>query len=215
MFDFTLNGKDYSIPTKHNEITLEFYFGIYQIVEKYTDIVEKSEEEVDYKESLKMYADIFQYMTGVDDNTLKNTNIEQIMLLVDNIQDLLKNYDCKGNVDHFEIEGDKYMFPKQMMMGNTYGEFIEASQLELNIKYLKNGKFDVLPEQMAILCRKPGEDFDESFVVERTKLFTKKVTMDIVFEYAFFLQQRIDTLIKSFQISKEAVSQLQSQSHKA
>ena len=77
---------------------------------------------------------------------------------------------------------------------------------------MKNGRFDVLPEQMAILCRPAGEDFDDKLTEERTKLFKKNVTMDTVFEFAFFLQKRLDiltTAIPTFLAQGQKTSELQ------
>ena len=213
MITFQLNEKEYKIPTEHKEITLEFYFGIYQIVDKYSGIIIGDEvKEPSESDIMKMYGEIFQYMTGIDDDTLKKTPIESIVVLIDNIDGLLKEYPAKGNVDRFKIDGIEYIFPYDHMRGSTFGEYIESSQLEANEKLMKNGRFDVLPEQMAILCRPAGEDFDDKLTEERTKLFKKNVTMDTVFEFAFFLQKRLDiltTAIPTFLAQGQKTSELQ------
>ena len=63
------------------------------------------------------------------------------------------------------------------------------------IDSMRNGKYDVLPEQMAILCRKADEEYDEDKIEEKAEKF-KELTMDIVFEFAFFLTQRTGKLVK-------------------
>ena len=197
MITFQLNEKEYEIPSEHKEINLEFYFGIYQIVDKHSGIVIGDQvQQPSEADIMKMYAEIFQYMTGIDDDTLKKTPIESIIVLIDSIDGLLKSYPATGEVDRFTIDDVEYIFPYDHMRGSTFGEYIEASQLEANEKLMKNGRFDVLPEQKAILCRPAGEVFDDSLVQERTKLFKKNVTMDIVFEFAFFLEKRVEILTK-------------------
>ncbi len=59
------------------------------------------------------------------------------------------------------------------MYNNTFGDYIEATQLDMTIENMKHGVFDVLPEQMAILCREAGEVFDEKLVKEKTEKFKK------------------------------------------
>ena len=56
----------------------------------------------------------------------------------------------------------------------------------MTIESMKNGRYDVLPEQMAILCRKEGEEYDEDLIPEKTDRF-KKLKMDTIYEFAFFL----------------------------
>ena len=63
---------------------------------------------------------------------------------------------------------------------------------------MKHGKFDVLPEQMAILCRKIGEKYDDDIIPEKTEKF-KNLTMVIVWEFAVFLTEKSITLSKTFQ----------------
>jgi len=64
---------------------------------------------------------------------------------------------------------------------------------------MKNGKFDVLPEQMAILCRKSGEEFDDDIIPSKSDNF-KKLTMDIVWEFSFFLTMQSVKLTRTFQM---------------
>ena len=72
------------------------------------------------------------------------------------------------------------------MKNNTFGDYIESTQLDMTIESMKNGRYDVLPEQMAILCRREGESYDEDLIPEKTERF-KKLKMDTIYEFAFFL----------------------------
>jgi hypothetical protein len=100
------------------------------------------------------------------------------------------------------FEEEKYFFPKESMFDNTFGDYIESTQLDMTIESMKHGAFDVLPEQMAILCRRAGEEYDEDIIDKKTERF-KKLTMDIIWEFSFFLSVQNMKLINHFQISSE------------
>ena len=80
----------------------------------------------------------------------------------------------------------------------TFGEYIESTQLEMNTEYLKNGRFDILPEQMAILCKAVDEEVDLDNIDEKAKAF-RKLTMDIVWEFAFFLNRQTSSSLNVIQ----------------
>ena len=86
------------------------------------------------------------------------------------------------------------------MFDNTFGDYIESTQLDMTIESMKHGVFDVLPEQMAILCRRFGEEYDEDAIDKKTERF-KKLTMDVVWEFSFFLSIQNLKLTNHFQIS--------------
>ena len=65
---------------------------------------------------------------------------------------------------------------------------------------MKHGRFDVLPEQMAILCREVGEEYDDDIIPEKTEKF-RELTMDIVWEFSFFLTMQSIKLTRTFQTS--------------
>ena len=67
------------------------------------------------------------------------------------------------------FEEEKYFFPKEAMFDNTFGDYIESTQLDMTIDSMKHGVFDVLPEQMAILCRRAGEKYDEDNIDKKTE----------------------------------------------
>ncbi len=63
---------------------------------------------------------------------------------------------------------------------------------------MKHGKFDVLPEQMAILCRKIDEEYDDDIISSKSDKF-KQLTMDIVWEFSFLTMQSVK-LTRTFQM---------------
>ena len=67
---------------------------------------------------------------------------------------------------------------------------------------LQKLRFDVLPEQMAILCRRLDEKYDDDIIPEKTENF-KNLKMDIVWEFSFFLTQQNTKLAKLLSMYSE------------
>jgi hypothetical protein len=200
MLVIEINGKQKDIPSNWNEMTLEYYCGIYEILQKYkrNEEQDKNDEGKDlskffFTQQIKMYNELFCYMTGVNADDVKKINTDEVEAVISSLDNILEEYEPKG-ITNFEFEGDIYYFPMDFYRTGTFGEYIEATQLELNTQYLKNGRFDILPEQMAILCKKVDEEVDLDNVDEKSAKF-KRLTMDIVWEFAFFLnKQTINSL---------------------
>ena len=200
MVEIKIQDKTYSIPTKWEDITLKWWYGLYTIISQYN---QKDEEgnpiEVEHSEVqiLKMNRDIFMYLTGVSQNMMEKLDMESVNAAVSTVSDLLQEYKPK-HIDRFVFEDETYFFPKEFLKRNTFGDYIESTHLESTIKIMKHGRFDVLPEQMAILCRKAGEEYDDDAIPSKTEKF-KELTMDIVWEFSFFLTMQSLRLTKTFQ----------------
>ena len=217
MVEIKIQDTTYEIPTEWKDITLKWWYGLYDIISKYN---EKDEEgspiEVEHSEVevLRMNRDIFLYLTGIKVNMFQKLDIESVTQAVSTVGKLLEEYKPKG-IDRFEFDGDTYFFPKEFLRKNTFGDYIESTHLESTIKIMKHGRFDVLPEQMAILCRKIDEEYDDDAIPSKTEKF-KELTMDIVWEFSFFLTLQSVKLTKTFQtylvgVTKEVVEKTESQ----
>ena len=195
MLVLEINGKKKEIPCQWNEMTIDFYCGLYQIINKYKVTDEQIEddkgknlEKFYFTQETKMYKEIFSYMTKVPLNDVEKANMEDVMAVINSLDNIMTEYKPTG-VDSFMFEGEKYYFHFEFLKTSTFGEYIEANQLELSTQYLKNGRFDILPEQMAILCKTMDEEVDLDNIDEKAKKF-KNLTMDIVWEFSFFLNKR-------------------------
>jgi len=203
MVEIQIQDKKYEIPTEWKDITLEWWYGLYSIIQKHTKpqldkkTLEITEDKLDELQVLKMNRDVFKYLTGVNDDYLKKLDLESVNEAVVTVTSLLEEYKPKG-INSFEFEGETYFFPKEFLRRNTFGDYIEATQLDSTIEIMKHGKFDILPEQMAILCRTLHEKYDDEAIPEKTDRF-KKLTMDIVWEFSFFLTMQSVRLTKTFQ----------------
>ncbi len=100
---------------------------------------------------------------------------------------------------------------KQYLKTATLGEFCEASQCRRYFQNVQDGKYKQLPYLAAILCRKAGEqlpleeDKRQSWIDERAKYFSKKMTMGQLLAIGFFLQQQKESFIKSLMERLQAV----------
>jgi hypothetical protein len=195
---FEINGAIYDIPTDYSEMTIEEYCGLYKVLEKHTEI-DNDNSEVTEHQTLMFYFDLFKHFTGLDDKVVSRIPTDDVTAFVNSLSGLYQPYNAKGILS-FQFEGETYNFPQKLFKDETFGSYIESAQLDLNTKFLAHRRFDVLPEQMAILCRKPFEPYSDEIVEIRKEAF-KKLTMDVVFEFAFFLTKKMKHLDNALQMS--------------
>ncbi len=201
MIEIKIQEKSYDIPTEWKDMTVRYWCGLYAIINQYNkrdeegNIIEDDHSEV---QILKMNREIFMYLTGLTLKEMENLDMESVTGAINAFSGALEEYKPKG-IEKFTLEEETYYFPKEFLRRNTFGDYIEATHLESTIKIMKHGRFDVLPEQMAILCRAVGEEYDDDIIPSKTEKF-KELTMDIVWEFAFFLAMQSVKLTKTFQM---------------
>jgi hypothetical protein len=201
MIQIKIQDKNYDIPTEWKDMTVEYWCGLYSIINQYNKRDEEGniiEEEHSQVQILKMNRDIFMYLTGLAQSEMEKLDIDSVNAAITAFSGALEEYKPQG-IDRFEFEGETYFFPKEFLKRNTFGDYIEATHLDSTIKIMKHGRFDVLPEQMAILCREAGEEYDDDIIPEKTEKF-KELTMDIVWEFSFFLTMQSVKLTRTFQM---------------
>tara|TARA_R110000772_G_scaffold265264_1_gene386576 strand:- start:138 stop:824 length:687 start_codon:yes stop_codon:yes gene_type:complete len=203
---------DVVIPTEWKDITLGYWAELCSIISKHQKNTELKKEhhnkkysesndldkiiqDVEFIDSISLNKDIFCFMTGLNSKDINKVDLNQVNKVIEAVGILTEEYKPKG-IKSFDLDGETYYFPSEALRKNTYGDFIESTQLDMTIENTKNGRFDVLPEQMAILCRRIDEDYDEEDIPDKTKIF-KKLTMDIVYEFAFFLTIQSRKLLKT------------------
>ena len=198
MVEITIQDKKYDIPTDWKDITLDWWCGLYTIISRHNDSEEEVQRELTDIEVLKMNRDMFMYLTKIDLNTMNKLDMDSVNSAISVVGELLQEYKPQG-IDRFDFEGETYLFPKEFLRRNTFGDYIESTNLDNTIKLMKNGKFDILPEQMAILCRRVDEEYDDDLIPEKTERF-KQLTMDIIWEFSFFLTMQSVKLTRTFQM---------------
>lgn len=201
MIQIKIQDESYDIPTNWKDMTVRYWCGLYAIINQYNkrdengEIVEEEHSEV---QLLKMNRDIFMYLTGLNQNEMEKLDVDSVSAAITAFSGTLEEYKPKG-IDRFELEEEVYLFPKEFLKRNTFGDYIESTHLESTIEIMKHGRFDVLPEQMAILCRRVDEEYDDDIIASKTEKF-KELTMDIVWEFSFFLTMQSVKLTRTFQM---------------
>ena len=208
--------RDVVIPIEWKDITVKYWGELSTIIKKhYADAKQQDEKEESQKhellkkdmlsdivnnieltdsQTLQMNADIFSYITGLSKEETSSVDVSRINKVLSLINKLTEEYKPKGTRS-FEFEGETYYFPLEFLRKSTYGDFIESTQLDMYIKDMENGRFDVLPQQMAILCRRLGEEYDDDAIEAKSEKF-KALTMDIIWEFSFFLTLQTEKLVK-------------------
>jgi hypothetical protein len=219
--------KQVDIPTAWEDITLGYWCGMYNIIKKHSDkgalrkgegekqgekdekdiLKELTLEYLDATETVNMNKELFQYVAGVSDEDIQYVDMDEATKALIAMDIITEEYEPKG-IDWFDFEGERYFFPKDYMKKNTFGDYIESTQLDMYIESMKHGRFDVLPEQMAILCRRYDEEYDEDKIEAKAEGF-KKLKMDIVWEFAFFLSRHNRRLLNILGMYSEEREQVE------
>ena len=146
--------------------------------------------------NVKLNRKILSYLTKIDESTINKCNILDISHSLKLMTEFLNGqtetkYQEKVKYK-FSFKNKTYYFPEFQMHGSTFGDYIETSQLEMLAKKSESGRMAVIAEQMAILCREENEKYNEEKVLKKTKIFGK-LTMDVVWDFIFFLTKQINT----------------------
>tara|TARA_R110000803_G_scaffold50329_1_gene104461 strand:- start:857 stop:1561 length:705 start_codon:yes stop_codon:yes gene_type:complete len=222
--------KTINIPTDWEDMTLNYWCGIFRIINKYKSKKEFSEEVIkndnnlaDYTREMKdanldflekrdvinMNRELFQYVAQVNDEDIEYVDMDNANKVLTAMNIFRDEYVPKRK-ESFEYEDNTYYFPKDNMLDNTFGDYIEATQLEMNIEQLTHGNYDVFPQQMAILCRRLGEEYDEEEIKKKAEMF-RNLKMDTVLEFAFFLtnqNQKLASVLAMYSEEKEKVEEV-------
>ena len=221
--------RDVVIPVEWKDITVKYWGELSTIIKRHykeASDKDKNEEQKTHElikkdllsdivkdipltdtQALKMNADIFSYITGLTKEETSLVDVNQINQVLSLINKLTEEYKPKG-IRSFEFEAETYYFPLEFLRKSTYGDFIESTQLDMYIKDMENGRFDVLPQQMAILCRRLDEEYDDDAIDAKSERF-KELTMDIIWEFSFFLTLQTEKLLKSTPSFLEKEQQVQ------
>ena len=211
------------IPESWNEITLGHYGKFIDATNKLKEKLEKNETiDTNLFDIVKNYRSEFNAMfaafTGLNPsfvNKIKANNIINVYL---HIRSFLEPPKPKA-ITSFKFKGTEYFLPKNKTdyFGNvlefgeaTFGEVVEAMQIqELSEQFIENN-YLALPYQIAILCRPEGEQYDDQNISERSKMFNE-LPMSVVWDIAFFLirhKNKSLNYLSQFLEQKQKVNQL-------
>ena len=197
---------DVVIPVEWKDMTIKYFSDLSAIIQRHHKKSKENKEEVNDAstkdiqlseiESLKMNRDIFGYVSGLTKEEVDLVDKIKINQLLGAINALSEEYKPKGTKS-FVLDGEEYFFPSEFFRKETFGDYIESTQLDMYAKEMDGGRFGVLPEQMAILCRKLGEVYEEDVIPEKAEKF-RQIKMDTAWEFAFFLTHQNVKLKKLF-----------------
>lgn len=212
MFSYKIpeTGKIFQIPASWQEITIGKFAAYEALVRKmkkeFVTIFElKDETEVKDITTMEIFVSypmyfikILCFWTGLTKSEALQINKNDVLTTYEYMNKLLANSVVDRKIDRFPFKGVTYLFPqskedingKVALMGQeSFGAMIFAFQQSANLEELGKGKFDVVANEMAILCRPEGEMYDPENDASRAKLF-KDLPMDVVWQFVFFSIRR-------------------------
>ena len=217
MLVFSAGEHEFSVPEEWSEITLEKYAVFIDAVnELQKKLKEDDNEDIGFYQIVLEYREhfnkLFQTFTGIEPSIIDRIKADNIYTTYMYIMNFLKEPDY-NKIDSFTFKRKKYYLPKSKIdyFGNeiemaeaSFGEVVEAMQVQEMDKSFQENNFKVLPYQIAMLCRRKGEDYNDQIIKERAEVF-KKLTMDIVWQVAFFLIRQKQKSLKRLLQSLEEV----------
>ena len=217
MLVFSAGEHEFTVPEEWSEITLEKYAVFIDAVnELQKKLKEDDNEDIGFYQIVLEYREhfnkLFQTFTGIEPSIIDRIKADNIYTTYMYIMNFLKEPEY-NKIDSFTFKRKKYYLPKSKVdyFGNeiemaeaSFGEVVEAMQIQEMDKSFQENNFKVLPYQIAMLCRRKGEDYNDQIVKERAEVF-KELTMDVVWQVAFFLiKQKQKSLKRLLQSLEEA-----------
>ena len=217
MLVFSAGEHEFTVPEEWSEITLEKYAVFIDAVnELQAKLKEDDNEDIGFYQIVLEYREhfnkLFQTFTGIEPSIIDRIKADNIYTTYMYIMNFLKEPDY-NKIDSFTFKRKKYYLPKSKVdyFGNeiemaeaSFGEVVEAMQVQEMDKSFQENNFKVLPYQIAMLCRRKGEDYNDQIIKERAEVF-KELPMDVVWQVAFFLiKQKQKSLKRLLQSLEEA-----------
>jgi len=205
MIEVQLGEKKVNIPTKWEEVEFKKFLDFMNLTKTFKTEKEIDELNVDEDlkefhvtlENLKVNTKLVSFWTGISEDELAMCDIDDVGKVIEDLKFLTAQYN-PVRIESFEFEGEKYYLPKPDMSKQTFGTYVEAEQVELNNAKLKKGKIEILPQQVAILCKKKDEKFvDDDEIDIRAEKF-KNLDMATMWDVGFFLTRLESLLTISF-----------------
>jgi hypothetical protein len=220
MKDFTMNDKAIVLPESWLEVTWERFYGFTKLIDKHTKKIETYKEEnpdddFEFRETIMQLdynTEVLSYWTGVSLQDVSHWDLVEANDLMKTLSFVNQKYQ-PIDISSFKIGEEEFFLPKDLMRKSSFGRYIEAEQLELQSNLIQDGHISYMPRQLAILCKKEGEDerLNDDLIDKRAKMF-EKLDMATIWDVAFFLNKLEQGLLTSFLISQEvAMQKLQEQ----
>lgn len=204
MFSFRTNKQKFSVPSKWDEITISLFQKWMRLQNEMDEYLKEACEVEDVSklsniEIFTVYPEYFAKtiacFSDADENLIMKCRSNDVWACYELISGELAVLPDDKDERSFDYKGETYYFPEsefdidgaEALAGKeTFGNMVYAFQQEMNIQDLRVGRYEALPRQMAILCRKKDEPFTPELARKRAKEF-ENLTMDVVWKFIFFL----------------------------
>jgi hypothetical protein len=207
MAEFQLNGETVELPDNWSQITFDRFLGFAQICKQFKEREEVKNESDDVQlenalQDLEDNTKILAYWCNMSNEEISMIDLEDANNIMKHLSYLNEEYN-PINIGSFTIEDQKFFLPEDLMAKSSFGRYVEAEQLELQTKLLKNGRLEIMPRQVAILCKKEGETekLNDTVIDQRAILF-RKLDMATIWDIGFFLTKLEQKLTLTFLISQ-------------
>lgn len=202
------------IPNDWSELNISQYAKIVHILQQHevidiSDIDEDHEKQRQKLINIKANRDVFEFLTGLDQQTILQCNLDQMNTCLEMMATFLntkvdERIKEKDVAHSFTWKNKEYFFPMENMTETTFGSYIESEQILMNAKEIEGGRFGLIAKQMAILCKEKNEETTDELIEKKTRIF-EKLPMNIAWSFVFFLMKRTNSFRKNIQTSSKMV----------
>lgn len=214
---FEVDGKEIKMPSGWGDVTWDKFLDFSKLIGNFKQKkeVEVSDDEVAQWENtlvdLKNNTKVLSFWTGLDESEVSMLDLDMASEIMKSIDFIGENYN-PIHINSFKIGEEEFLLPKDLMRKSSFGRYIEAEQLEMQANLLEKGQMEILPKQIAILCKKEGESekLDDDVIEKRAKMF-EKLDMATIWDVGFFLNRLEQKLMLNFLTSKGETQQTQKQ----
>lgn len=200
MIEFNMNDKVVNLPENWLEVKWNKFFDFTKLIKRYED-KEEDKTEDEYKKTLRALefnTQVLAFWTNSSEEEVSHWDLGEAEKIMKSLSFINEQY-VPINIQSFTIGTEKFFLPKDLMGKSSFGRYIEAEQLEIQSNLIEGGKIEYMPRQLAILCKKEGEDekLNDDLIDKRAKLF-EKLDMATIWDVAFFLNKLEQGLLTSF-----------------
>lgn len=208
MEEYIIKENKVQVPSSWEECSFDKFLKFTNLLEKILP-KEESKPQTDVEEweatlqDLKDNTKILSFWLNMSESEVGLIDLEVANSIMNTLGFLSEHY-TPINIDSFSIGDEKFFLPENFMKQSSFGRYIEAEQLELQSNMLDKGKMEILPRQIAILCKKEGEveKLDDALIDKRAKQF-ESLDMATIWDVGFFLGKLEQKLMINFLTSQE------------
>ena len=202
MTEFNLNDNIIELPDNWMEVSFGDFVGFTKLIQNFVnrEAANKNDVTKEWENALldlKDNTQILCYWSKLTEEQVSMLDIDVAANLMNHLTFLNESY-VPIHIESFVLKEEKFYLPVEFMQKSSFGRYIEAEQLELHSNMLDKGNLDILPRQIAILCKKEGESekLDDGIIDKRAEMF-KKLDMATIWDVAFFLNKLEQRLVIS------------------